>query len=295
MKTRKCFNLKNKRKKCRKTRKKINMCIFPTMGGHIRNFANVQTNDCNINCGKAIKGNTEEYKFYKIIYSKIKFPKYIHNLKKFIPKLYKKETCENENKTYFVLDNIRNNIGKNPVTIDIKLGFKTALKFESGIVKYSRHTILDKFFSNSNKRGYRIEGITRNKTKETMDKIKNKSMLAIGNRKKYDLYNSELKFIINELLTKKDKQKCFNKLNKIYIEFVKPNSNASIKKKEYISFIGSSILIAKGDSDVVVKIIDFNHPIWDKMNNYSDRDKLMSLDNFTNGFKTLLDDFKQLI
>ena len=33
---------------------------------------------------------------------------------------------------------------------------------------------------------------------------------------------------------KKDREKCFNKINKIYKEFVKPNYNASIKHKKYI-------------------------------------------------------------
>ena len=54
--------------------------------------------------------------------------------------------------------------------------------------------------------------------------------------------------------------------------------------KKYISFIGSSILIAKGDADVIVKIIDLNHPIWNKFNNYSDKDRLESLDNFIRYF-----------
>ena len=297
MRTHKCYNLKNKRKKCKKTKKnRINTCLDNTMGGQKRNFTDIQTQNCDINCGKILKNNSNEYNLYKLLNSKTIFPKYIHKLKTFIPKFYKNEMCTYNNNTYYVIENIKNNVGNNPITIDIKIGYKTALKFDSGLIKYIRHRVIDNYFSHSNRVGYRIEGITGHKTSDILDKTKDSSLLSLHKRKKYDFYKKELSFIINKLLPlKKDRQKCFNKINKIYKDFVKPNYNASLKHKKYISFIGSSILIAKGDADVIVKIIDLNHPIWNKFNNYSDKDRLESLDNFTQGFKKLLDDLSLLL
>ena len=294
MKTKKCYNLKNSRKKCNKTkrRKKIIPCVEQNMGGQINNFTNVQLKNCKIMCGKKISKSTKEYAVYSLLNKKHKFPKHIQHLKQIIPTFYKKETCSHNNDDFFVLENLKNSIGDNVQTLDIKIGYNTALSFESNIIRSKRHAIIDNYLSHSNKHGYRVEGLTGYNSDKIMKNIKNKSILSMGDRKKYNLYKVDLSYILNAFFTNREERlKCLAELKKMNKLFFIPNYNAHMNGKESISFIGSSILIIKGSKKTIVRLIDLNHPIWKRIKKYSNDEEYKALINFTNGFQSLITAF----
>jgi hypothetical protein len=293
MKTKKCYNIQNSRKKCKKTkRQKIIPCVEKNMGGQLNNFTNVQVQNCKLMCGKKISKSTKEYEVYSLLNRKYNFPKHILQLKRFISKFYKKETCSHNNNDYFVLENLKNSVGNNVQTLDIKIGYNTALAFESNMIRSKRHYIIDNYLSHSSKRGYRIEGLTGYNSAKIMKNIKTRSMLSVGDRKKYNLYKADLSYILSEFFTNRQERiKCLTELKKINKLFVIPNYNAHINGKESVSFIGSSILIIKGSKKTIVRLIDLNHPVWKRIKQYSKEEEHKSLINFTHGVQSLINDF----
>ena len=294
MKTHKCYNLQNKRKKCKNTRKKRKEipCVEKNMGGQINNFTNIQLKNCKIMCGKKIKKSTKEYEMYSLLNKKHHYPRYIQNLKRMIPTFYKEATCTHNKYEYFVLENLKNSVGNKIQTLDIKIGFNTAISFDSNILHSTRHNIIDKYLSSSNKHGFRVEGLTGYNSESIMKKIKYKSILSIGERKKYNLYKADLPVILDEFFTsQKERIKCLNQLKKMNKLFFTPNYNAGMKGKECISFIGSSILIVKGSKKTIVRLIDLNHPVWNRIKTQSSENIKTSLINFTSGFQSLINGF----
>ena len=177
-------------------------------------------------------------------------------------------------------------------TLDIKIGYNTALAFESNMIRSKRHYIIDNYLSHSSKRGYRIEGLTGYNSEKIMKNIKTRSMLSVGDRKKYNLYKADLSYILSEFFTNRQERiKCLTELKKINKLFVIPNYNAHINGKESVSFIGSSILIIKGSKKTIVRLIDLNHPVWKRIKQYSKEEEHKSLINFTHGVQSLINDF----
>ena len=160
MKTVKCHDKTMSRSHC-KTKKKYKGCVESGMGGHPGAFTDVQLDNCTIACGKKIsKSSKTELKFYNELYSISNLPPHLNALKNYLPKYYASEKCSKGKNEYFIIENIKSDLGKNIKTLDFKIGFKTAFKFDKGYLGSLRHKIIDRQSSISHKKGFRLEGIT---------------------------------------------------------------------------------------------------------------------------------------
>ena len=162
-------------------------------------------------------------------------------------------------------------MGKNAKTLDFKLGKKTAFKFDKGSFGNVRHIILDSDMSRSKSQGFRLEGATDGK--EIVEEAKKNKKISgwfhttpqdVGKKQTNSaLYTLHANFVWNKFIENKEQASSLKQqLNELDDKFVMPNMEAETKNEESIGFIGSSILIVKGDGGIKFKLIDFAHPFW---------------------------------
>ena len=183
--------------------------------------------------------------------------------------------------------------------LDFKIGFKTAFLFDKGFIGNTRHQILDNYMSTSSQLGFRLEGATDIKIiKKLAKKYKKQSNYKFfsmeKNLPKIALYNLNTYFVFEIFFEKNIKfaKKLLHELMTFWNKFVQPNIYAASKGKESIGFIGSSILLVKGESDITFKLIDFSHPFWatnvDFNKDVSRKKHLEIVENYTNGIKNFI-------
>ena len=278
-------------------------CVEKGMGGHPGAFTDVQLQDCSIACGKkATKDSKTELAFYDDLYTRDNLPNNLEALKKFIPKYYAGEKCSKGDNGYFVIENIKNGLGKNVRTLDFKVGKKTAFGFDSGSFKRHRHGVIDSdAVSTSEKRGYRLEGATGQDNfleKLVADaKINPNSgfkwtLLQRGKKKlQSSLYHLIPDYVFSQFFqSKKQVEDITKDLKDLIDEFIRPSVEESEKTPpgETITFIGSSILFVIGDRGGTFKLIDFAHPLWNNpemkcCKAVSPENHKKALDNFLDG------------
>ena len=304
-KTRKCYDKENPRKKC-VNKKSGKGCVEEGMGGHPGAFTDVQLSNCKIACGKkASKDSKTELAFYKDLYSRKNLPDHLESLKNFFPKYYPKENCSKGDNNYFVIENIKSDIGNDVRTLDFKIGFKTAFGFDSGTIKRKRHSILDSnLISTSLKNGYRLEGITgpNNLLKNIVINAKNDpnsgykwTIIQRGKKKlQSSLYTLNYEYIFTKFFqNKKQVRDVAKQLNKLL-----DLANGSLETRgESITFIGSSILFVIGSKGGTIKLIDFAHPHWNNKKtkcckNISPQNHGKALHNYMWGLLYLIKDFE---
>jgi len=265
-------------------------CKQKGQAGHEGAFINVVNNDGTmINCGKKKTGDSvTEYTFLKkfLEYSK----KSIH-FKEFLPFMpytseitqdgeikYKLNLCTKDNVDYMIIKNAKTGL-KNPVTLDFKIGKKTAFAEDSNEDKENTHrTYLDEPFS---KKGYRLEGATDiNFTRNVLSKkdMMAKAFKIFTKKKKFlnyplnpeDIYPIFLRGDIIRDSSTEDQINLYDALmsfkekitNLSYI--IKRNKNNITNTNDNVCFIGSSVLLVRGinnnKQEFRIKLIDFAHP-----------------------------------
>uniref|UniRef100_A0A6C0C2A7 Uncharacterized protein n=1 Tax=viral metagenome TaxID=1070528 RepID=A0A6C0C2A7_9ZZZZ len=267
-------------------------CIGEGMGGHPGSFTDIYVKDgdkCLTACGKKIESKDSyiEYNFYMNLFDNTKnLPEYLKKFREFLPKFYRNDSCKKEweegeqfwlwgpekkRANYFVFENIKSSVGKNAKTLDFKLGKKTAFKFDKGSFGNVRHIILDSDMSRSKSQGFRLEGATDGK--EIVEEAKKNKKISgwfhttpqdVGKKQTNSaLYTLHANFVWNKFIENKEQASSLKQqLNELDDKFVMPNMEAETKNEESIGFIGSSILIVKGDGGIKFKLIDFAHPFW---------------------------------
>lgn len=166
----------------------LSPCVEEGMGGHEGSFINVVNNNgTKINCGKKKTGDSNiEYTFLREFLKLSEKNDHFKSFLEFMPYTsetgqetqqetgqetessdfelggggitkYRLNLCKKNKDTYMIIKNAK--IGLvNPVTLDFKIGEKTAFKEDTTKKKEDKHwNYLDKPFS---KKGYRLEGAT---------------------------------------------------------------------------------------------------------------------------------------
>tara|TARA_B110000008_G_scaffold278706_1_gene323300 strand:+ start:5552 stop:7180 length:1629 start_codon:yes stop_codon:yes gene_type:complete len=268
------------------------LCTGKGMGGHPGAFTDItikMDDKCITTCGKKLTDETEkEFDFYKALYTEPNIPQHIEKLKKYMPDFFPNEVCEKkweekskgwiwnnmEKKSgvYFPISNIKVGLGDNQKTLDFKIGKKTAFKSDKGSIGRFRHKILDEEMSRSSEIGFRLEGATQvsgmvEKAKQDSEKSGWKDTLIQHEGKKQlqaGLYMLYPEFIWDYFIDNKEEgKKLLIQFKNFESDFIHPNIKAATEHQQSIGFIGSSVLIAKGASDIKFNIIDFAHPFWD--------------------------------
>jgi len=288
-------------------------CVGEGMGGHPGAFTDVYLKEgdkCFVACGKKIKKDTlVEYDFYMKLFDNTRvLPEYIKAFRDNIPKFYKSDTCKKEweeegfwlwpsekkSSNYFVIENIKVPVGDNAKTLDFKIGKKTAFKSDKGTIGNLRHWGIDTQLSRSNQLGFRLEGAT--DVKQMMEAaVKNKkysgwfdtTIQNLGKKKlQSGLYTLYPQFIWDQFIETKEQAASLKKqLETLDKKFIMPNMEAETLNKETIAFIGSSILIVKGDKGITFKLIDFAHPFWNTIDSERHRKHKEIVLNYCEGLK----------
>jgi hypothetical protein len=240
---------KNKEFKC--VFDKDNKCQSKSSGGHIGDIKSIDDRFC----GKVI-GNPEKLK-NDLEFQFISDPNNHKFFKGFLPEY--KGICTDDGKKYIVIENLKNGM-KKPITIDIKIGFRTyntKILRLIGKSKYqlNRKIVLQNLIDNnslSSTRGFRAEGL---EGVNTYSKGQLKSMVPYTFLTEYlakDNNNTALDQIIS-------------KLEKLYHIVTQESFH------KYL-IVGSSLLIVydgHNPKNVNLKMIDFanshkyNHSLLD--------------------------------
>ena len=234
-------------KKCKKPTI-TNYCQDKSSGGHQGTIFSINKKTC---IKQITKINNEI-----IFYNKHKelLDKGINVLKDYIPKY--NSMCILNNKTYFEMENLKGSF-KQPLSIDIKLGYKSVskkiikIKKKTNLFKiYSKltkHYILDSIITPSNKYGFRIEGVSL----PSNVKLNKLTIMKSNFSKIFDYY------FIND--------KNNHSLN-YFIKKLKDLSNSIVHydfNRYY--FVGASILFTYDGLDTSInpsmKLIDFENSI----------------------------------
>jgi hypothetical protein len=278
-------------------------CVKKGMGGHEGAFINfidpAKKSKCKyIECGKKFQKNDKELVIYKKLHKLVKnsaipsvFLEHFSN--------FHKKYCSINGVDYFSIENLNKNLGNNVRNIDIKLGYKSAFKHDSGLFKSTRHKFINTKYSTSHEYGFRLEGTTlkddileANKNSETLyndnidkyiaraglpasikdllyGKIEKDSLSTLKKKEKYDLYVIHPLIVLN-IFFKHNKKKAndlYDKLFDMVQNFILPNIKTALRlksksssKKKAIGFVGSSLFLLYGSKDVRAKIIDIAHP-----------------------------------
>ena len=288
-------------------------CVGEGMGGHPGAFTDVYLKEgdkCFVACGKKIKKDTlVEYDFYMKLFDNTRvLPEYVKAFRDNIPKFYKSDTCKKEweeegfwlwpsekkSSNYFVIENIKVPVGDNAKTLDFKIGKKTAFKSDKGTIGRVRHWGIDTQLSRSKQIGFRLEGAT--DVKQMMEvAVKNKkhsgwfdtTIQNLGKKKlQSGLYTLYPQFIWDQFIETKEQATSLKKqLETLDKKFIMPNMEAETLNKETIAFIGSSILIVKGDKGITFKLIDFAHPFWNTIDSERHRKHKEIVLNYCEGLK----------
>jgi hypothetical protein len=145
--------------KCKKITKK-NFCQDKGSGGHPNTILSINKHQCIKLLNTNFNMETNFYNKYKELPDNQKI------LSEYIPQL--ENMCIKDNKQYFIMENLKAGF-INPISIDIKIGYKTTsgkilktkkVKYHSYYIKKIKHFILDKIITNTSKYGFRIEGLT---------------------------------------------------------------------------------------------------------------------------------------
>lgn len=284
------------------------VCVKEGSGGRSGVLTNYQLNESTVACAK--KYEEKEFKFYELIhaFSKKRDKNYSHFkiLDKYIPKNYN-ILCKHDNNTYFVIENLMPN--KESIFMDLKLGYESAIKQEAGIIKYSRHKLLDNLFTISGKYGFRLEGSnfpiieTINTdllkiptfNKRSREKYKMQRLHPIDIFKSYFNYENS-----NKSMIFKDIKNVIKQLKELIDKFCIPNIKNILDNKFGIGLIGVSLFIYKKPHGLSkIKLIDFAHPsYYYTINNNSEEDSidlvLEEAINFTQGLESILEILEQL-
>lgn len=287
------------------------VCVKEGAGGKSGVLKNYQLNNTAVACAKLY--NKEEFEFYETVHKLSKKSNYKQNdnfkiLSKYIPKSYN-IICEDDGKTYFVIENLMPN--KESIFMDLKLGYKSAIRKEAGFIKYNRHRILDKFFTVSNKYGFRLEGSNfpimeyldtglreiATTNKRSKKKYKMQRLNPIDIFLSFFSHNAKSGGNGNGMIDKKDIKNVIKQLKELIDKFCLPNIDNILNNGIAIGLIGVSIFIYKSP-DSKIKLIDFAHPSYVGFNNGNDSDRRMVLEeaiNFTKGLESILDILETII
>jgi hypothetical protein len=264
-------NIKNYKKCTNPT--KINYCQDKSSGGHPDTIFSTNKKTCI----KKISFINNEIIFYNKHNQLVKNG--ITVLENYIP--FYNGICKLNDKKYFQMENLKK-LFKQPLSIDIKIGYQTASKF---IIKkktkklykiYSKlikHYILDKYITKTGKNGFRIEGVSLpNNIKLNKLKIMRSNYKTIFD---YYFINDIDNIIINKFI---DKLK----------ELSKTIENDNFNK---YYFMGASILFVYDglnlNNDPILKLIDFeNSLILD--NDIDIKKKLNHANNIRKSIKSLI-------
>jgi len=205
------------------------------MGGHKNAFINHYSEGV-VYCGKLL--NNKEKQFYNYLSTR-------PEIKRFFPNFY--GLCKKNKNDYMIIENVFMKLKPDYKFVDLKIGHRTAYSIDSGIIKNKKHNIMDKYLSTTSKEGFRIEGLNfKINNKFVNSKIKRHSINPT-NLWKSLLINSSTK-LIDKLLS--NLKKIINMLYK------------NLFNKNKFALIGTSILIAHDNNNVIVKLIDFSHPFF---------------------------------
>ena len=226
---------------------KINFCQDKSSGGHQGTIFSITKTKCI----KQLSTINNEIKFYEKHNELIKDN--IILLKDYIPQY--DGICTLNNKNYFIMQNLKSGF-KQPLAIDIKIGYYTASKKilknkkQSTLKIYSKlfkHYILDTVISTSRKYGFRIEGVAL----PSDIKLSKQEIMKLNYSKIFDYYfknDIDNKALIN------------------FIEKLKIFYNV-IKSKDFARyyFIGASILFTYDGMNSAhipsMKLIDFENSL----------------------------------
>jgi len=236
--------MSNKTKTCKKPTS-INYCQNKSSGGHQGTILSINKKTC---IKKLTKIN-KEIIFYnehkELIDNKITL------LQDYIPKY--DGICLFNNNKYFEMENLKSSF-KQPLSIDIKFGYKTAhkqiIKTKTSnkfkiYSKLSKHYILDRLLSNSHKYGFRIEGVSLPNT----IKLKKSTIMKSNLNTIFDYYfiNDKNNIILNDFI---------NKLTELSKTIEHYDFNRYL-------FVGASILFTYDGLNIsknpTLKIIDFDN------------------------------------
>jgi hypothetical protein len=309
---------------CKDKNNKINKCddygqhcVGEGMGGHPGAFTDVYLKDgdkCFTACGKKINKDTLiEYDFYMKLFDNTRvLPDHLKQFRNNMPKFYKNDTCKKEWKekgfwlwgsetkssNYFVIENIKVPIGDNAKTLDFKIGKKTAFKSDKGTIGRIRHWGIDGILSRSEQLGFRLEGAT-DAADIMKSAISNKkysgwfdtTIQNLGKKKlQSGLYTLVPEFVWDTFIdTKEQASSLKSQFETFNTHFIMPNMEAETLNKETIGFIGSSILIVKGDKGITFKLIDFAHPFWNTIDSIKHRKHKEIVLNYCEGLKNFVE------
>jgi hypothetical protein len=248
-------------------------CVKKGMGGHKGAFINFidpskNSSKCRyIECGKKFKENDKEVVIYKKLYELANNKEIPRVFLDFFPKFHIKY-CSIGNNNYFSIENLNKNLGDNVQNLDIKLGYKSAFKHNTGLIKTQRHKQINHKFSTSHDYGFRLEGTTLKKKLLTQNennsilydinkvdkyiritelpinikdllhgKIKKKSMASLFKKKnKYDLYIIHPLIVLNIFFNNniKNAKKMFDNIFDMLYKFILPNIKIAIELRSNV-------------------------------------------------------------
>jgi len=237
------------------------------MGGHAGAFINVAGvgNTCSVSCGKKMIGDTISESMF---YDKVKalgIDKRIVRPDVFMANIPKVSTqCMHNGTSHIVMENVKAKVGGNSRLLDFKIGAKTAGAFDVGKAKNVRHKLIDGVMSDSARRGFRLEGIT--KGREVLVKKHAGLLNALPIKDKFKLYKLDPKIIFDHFFEGNIDygRKLYKKMRKFYETFIVDNLKLAMSSKRgkvALGFYGSSVLFIAGDSGVDFKLIDFAHAV----------------------------------
>jgi hypothetical protein len=262
----------NKTKKCRQPTT-TNYCQDASSGGHQGTIFSLNKKTCI----KKLSSVNNEIIFYNK--HKELVNKGITVLKDYIPKY--NGICEFNNSNYFEMENLKG-LFKQPLSIDIKLGYKTVskhiLKKKTNkkfhiYTKLTKHYILDKIITPSSKYGFRFEGVSLPKNIKL---------------KKLDIMRSKYNKILTYYFTS---DKNYNNINKFIIKLTELSKSIENSDFSRYKFVGASILFTydglNPNKEPTLKLIDFENSII--LDNETEiKHNLKNADNIRKAIKSLI-------
>jgi hypothetical protein len=249
------------------------VCVRPGMGGNAE-MINHTISTKEVACAK--KYDKHEVYFYKTM-NRYRKQKTIKSLIPYLPKYHGECTAHDE--VFFVMENLVKTSSSK--FMDLKIGYKSALRKESNWVKYTRHYFIDHLFSISSNYGFRLEGVN-----FQVKKTRSTGKTQLIGDKKYGRYVYHPLDIFQSFFDSKSDRSKENSVSKTISQikdmvnnFARPNlriikghlkqfpkkgikdSNISGSNLLGIGLIGASLFIIKEPRKLPkVKLIDFAHP-----------------------------------